>query len=177
METRLIRNGVRSLALLVVFLAGSTAVRAQYNFDAGDEVVDPGCRSYQGTTYDPYTDRFVVHSGRDVQLQSAFDWDRGYVDPGSYRYVSGWQRDAYGNWVFVSGPTWTASGRAHGNLDYTRRTPVTPGVDDQRVTRVAFGLQRPVGSAPAVDHQRRTRVAFSLADPDGRRTRRAPTLR
>lgn len=79
-----------------------------------------GGRGWQRWGYDPWRDHWYRDRYRERARESAFDWDRGYIDPGSYRYVDRYVRDEHGRLVREYGPTWTSHGTPHGRLTRER---------------------------------------------------------
>ena len=71
--------------------------------------------------YDPFSNVIDVNRQRVSKRLSAYDPNRGYVDPGSLRHVDRWIR-VNGQWVREHGTTWTSHGVPHGNLTRDRST-------------------------------------------------------
>ncbi len=102
-----------SLTLVALATLGNIAseANAQNPIIGGDERTD--------YYYDPFNDHTYINRERVSVRESALDWDRMHVDPGSRRYVDRYFRDRQGFLVHEYGWTWTSNGRPHGKL--TRR--------------------------------------------------------
>lgn len=82
--------------------------------EAGNPVI--GGSVSQSHSYNPFSDHHHIQTDRTRVRLSALDYDRNYMDPGSYRYVDRYFRDQYGRLVREHGPTWTTNGKPHGRL-------------------------------------------------------------
>jgi len=121
----------------LVVLACGTA-EAQWPPFPNPVVIDTG-HQYAGTYYDPFSGRWVVQTSRTSVRASTFDPNRGWVDPGSLRYVNEIQYDANGVAWRVQGYRWTSNGVPHGDLRRIRiHSTGYPGVDHQVNERVLF---------------------------------------
>jgi len=66
-------------------------------------VIDTGSH-VSGSYYDPFSGRWVVRTDRTKVRASYYDPARGYVDPGSLRYVNRIDVDEYGRrWQSTAG--------------------------------------------------------------------------
>ena len=81
-----------------------------------------GGRGWQRWGYNPWQDHWYRDRYRERARESAFDWDRSHIDPGSYHYVDRHVRDERGRLVREYGPTWTSHGKPHGRLTRERVT-------------------------------------------------------
>lgn len=105
-------------------------------------------RYVTGSGYDPFSNNYVVGTNREMARASAYDPNRGVVDPGSYRYVNRWVRDETGAMVQEYGYTWTSYGVPHGNLKRVQTTYTPPaqpyyptGMISQNTTGMVYGPQ------------------------------------
>ncbi|MEM9702932.1 MAG: hypothetical protein AAF907_10875, partial [Planctomycetota bacterium] len=73
------------------------------------------------TEYDPFTNITDVNRQTLSTRASAYDPNRGVVDPGSLRQIDRWIR-VNGQWVREHGTTWTSYGVPHGHLTRDRST-------------------------------------------------------
>lgn len=136
---------VLGVLTVAVTLAATSSVHGQQPFNP---VVTDSGRYVTGSGYDPFSNNYVVDTHREMSRASAYDPNRGVVDPGSYRYVNRWVRDETGAMVQEYGYTWTSYGVPHGNLKrvQTTYTPPSqpyypPGMISQNSTGVVYGPQ------------------------------------
>ena len=83
-------------------------------------VQDSG-RYVAGVWRGPVGVRHHVATNREQVYASAYDPNRGYVDPGSMQYVDGWRSDGRGGTYRQSGYAWTSNGVPHEDMNATRR--------------------------------------------------------
>ncbi len=108
------------IATLAVAVMGFTPAAK-----AGNPYVD-GWQS-GSISYDPFNDHTYIYNDRTRVRESAYDWNRGYMDPGSFKYVDRYFYDDYGRLVHEFGPTWTTYGKPHGELTRETVTTYYPG--------------------------------------------------
>jgi hypothetical protein len=98
------------VALAVMAGVNTTTASAQYS--------NPVVNQFHsgGHHYDPFTDHHTISNHTTSIRESAFDADRNWIDPGSYRYVDRIVYDQYGRRVREHGYTWTSNGKPHGKL-------------------------------------------------------------
>jgi hypothetical protein len=124
------RNAVLASAVAALGLGmGASEARAQYwpGYTDPNQVSFPVWQSgvrLNGYTWDARTGWLSAHTRGTTVYDSFNNPYRGWAQPGSVRYVNGWQYDASGAPVRVQGWQWTSiNGQEHGNLSRTRVTP------------------------------------------------------
>lgn len=140
-----------ALALLGVVALGASDANAQNR---------PIYREYSSSyRYDPFSDTHFVDNDRHTVRESALDWDRHHMDPGSFRYVDRIVCDGSGCNVREYGYVWTTNGKPHGKLTRERITVSRPHNVHWR-NRDTVVFSRPGGS-PGTVHRDRDTVVFN----------------
>ena len=139
------------------------------------EAGNPVIGGWHGSShsYDPFTDHHHIQTNSTSVRASALDYDRRYMDPGSYRYVNRYFRDQYGRLVHEHGPTWTTNGKPHGRLTRDRVTHypagyLQPGVSHGSSNTVIYNhgpQHHGSGYHPGVSHGSSSTVIYSHNRP------------
>ena len=87
-------------------------------------VVNNSGQIVTGIGWNPWTG-LNVNTFQQTVNASAYDPNRGRIDPGSLRHHNEWVPDGRGGWVRQTGTSWTSYGVYHHNMHYqnSHQTP------------------------------------------------------
>ena len=115
-----IRSSLSALLLMAVASTSIAPVQAQEGFPCDNPIISDSGQQIGGVTYDPFTGKWVVRTDRHIERESAYDFDRHYMDPGSYQVVDEFQTDEFGVRWHLTGHRWTTNGKPHGDINRRR---------------------------------------------------------
>lgn len=89
---------------------------------------------WTGSVYNPYTGQSLNTTYGEQVHASAYDPNRGYVDPGSMRQVNRYVPDGRGGFILQQGQAWTSNGVSHSDLYQTHTYQTSPWSYQQDTT-------------------------------------------